>query len=212
MPASLTSSLLPNLPLRSRSHSRVAAIAITRNSAAATARLTQNSQTKPRSNRPSSLVSDSMNAITSAEPITASSEIARAQRSDLLMACSTASTAHRLDHALVDLRGTRDAERPIVAQADLQRLRQLGRIEPVAELEVVALPGIELAAVGQRPAADARQHRHRIGERGVALAERPETDAPASGERLIRQPVAARDARHAFVAPVPARAEQGGLD
>src|SRR5687767_6232402 len=129
MPASLISSLLPNLPLRSRSHSRVAAIAITSNSAAATARLTQNSQTKPRSNRSSSLVSDSMNAITKPEPITASSEIARAQRSDLLMpSFSSPSPARRLDHPLIDAHGARDAKRPVVAQADLQRLRQLSRI------------------------------------------------------------------------------------
>src|SRR5688572_23763935 len=213
MPASLISSLLPSLPLRRRTHRRVAAIAITRNSAAATARLTQNSQTKPRSNRSSSLVSDSMNAITSAEPITASSEIARAQRSALLMpGLYTGSAPRRLDHALVDAHGARDAERPVVAQPDLQRLRQLGRIEPVAEFQVVALSGFELAAFGQWPAADARQHRHRVGQRGITLAERPERDAPIAGERLERQPVAARHARHAFIAPVPARAEQGGLD
>ena len=49
MPASLNSSLLPNLPRLSRTTSRTAASSTTSASSAATVTLTQNSQTKLRS-------------------------------------------------------------------------------------------------------------------------------------------------------------------
>src|SRR6185436_14730396 len=220
MPASLISRRLPNLPLRSRNASRVAAIAITSSSAAAITRLTQNSQTKLRSNKSRSLVIDSMKAITSAAPITASVEMNNAQRSALLMPPSDSvaswrgkrSSARRLDQRIVELQHARDAERPFAAEPDLQGLRQLRGIEPVAEFDVVARSAVELRRLGQLPAADARDHRHRLRQRGVVLAERAQADAPTAGERLERQPVAALDARHALVTPVPTRAVQGGFD
>src|SRR6516225_1186682 len=157
MAASLSSSRLPNLPLRQRKPSRMAAPTSTTSSAIATIELSQNSQTKLRSYMAGSPdASDTTKPSTSATPRNARTATVHRKRTErrliandarrrMVIEVSSTATGRSRIAGLLDRQRALDAQLPLGLRVEVQLHRrwQLRGVEVELEVDVVAVGGVD---------------------------------------------------------------------